>query len=164
MPMFKRTMFPPLAGALLLFTMGLAAGTRADGVQPLGQAGAQQPAPHTLGRFNLGSFSGSVELLDQDNDILVYVLVNTDVLVENRVIPGGRPVRSEQAQVWLLLEHGKTAPVEKLPPTTGRAIEACTGGCTANVIFRFKKVQSPVAVVLKWDDELQVFPIPTSFK
>src|SRR5579862_9749571 len=63
-----------------------AGGAIADSVQ----ARAQQTAPRILGRFRLASFDGFVSLQDSGNDLMVDVIVVTDVLVGSAVMPGGR--------------------------------------------------------------------------
>jgi hypothetical protein len=162
MRVVTRTALPTLVSALFLSTLVFAGGPIADSVQPLGQASAQQTAPLTLGRFSLASFDGFVSLQNSGNDLIVDAIVGTDVLVGNRVMPGGRAVPSEKIQVWMLLAQGKTAALRKKEPPPGQGpTETCTGGCEAHVMFTFEKVDNPVAVVSKWDDQLQVFPIAT---
>jgi hypothetical protein len=164
MPIFKRTMLQLLVGALLFSTPELAAGPKADGVQPPrsaatgGVASIMGEAPRILGNFSLASFDGMV-ILDSGNDLEVEVGVNADVVNENQVTPGKREIPSEKIQVWVLLEQGKVAAPHEKSVEYGWHM-SCRVDCTSTVTFTFEKPEaSPVAIVLKLDDQFQTFQI-----
>jgi hypothetical protein len=163
MPIFKRTMLQLLVGALLFSTPELAAGLKADGVPPPGQpqhGGVTSiieeapPVPPVLGRFSMAPYDGTVVLTDWGNDLRVDVGVYANVVGRNPATLGRGAVPSEKIEVWVLLEEGKVAaPHEK-------SVESCRVGCTAQVSFTFEKPAAPpLAVVLKFDDQFQAFPV-----
>ena len=168
MPMFKRTMLQLLVGALLFSRSAFAAEPKADGVQPPGQpqhGGVTSiieeapPVPPVLGRFSVASFDGTVVLTNSGNDLQVNVGVYANVVNRNPATLGKGAVPTEKIEVWVLLGEGKlAAPHEK-------SVESCRVGCTAQVSFTFEKpAATPVAVVLKFDDQFQAFPIHALFK
>ncbi len=99
MPIFKRTC-PLMVDVLLFSALVLAAGAGANRVESPGQiVSTLEPAPRTLGRFNLASFDGFVSLQNSGNDLIVDIIVDTDVRVGNQVNAGGRNIPSEKIRV-----------------------------------------------------------------
>lgn len=108
----------------------------------------------SIGHFTSGAFAGSVFLADRDTALLVDV--NVEIPNPRRAVP------SEAVRAWILLEDSKVALLRTKEPSDGREpFATClSGSCQAHVMFTFDKTVKPLALVLAFEEHIELFPLP----
>jgi hypothetical protein len=123
---------------------------------------ASGPNIELISRFHSGRFGGGLAIQKLSSG--AYVTTLTIGEVDGKGIPGDPPFDNflkifpkEKISMWLLMDKGKIFPFVKTYPGG-----VSNGGyLNFNLNFEFAPagIENPIAVVVKFEDQYQVFPI-----